>query len=25
LLSSDWQNGYEMTDLLEMAEDWLIN
>ena len=25
LLSSDWQNGYEMTDLLNMAEDWLIN
>jgi len=25
LMSADWQNGYEMTDLLEMAEDWLIN
>jgi hypothetical protein len=25
LLSSDWQNGYDMTDLLKMAEDWLIN
>jgi hypothetical protein len=25
LLSSDWQNGYEMTDLLEMAEHWLIH
>jgi hypothetical protein len=25
LLSSDWQNGYEMTDLLQMAENWLVH
>jgi hypothetical protein len=25
LLSSDWQNGYEMTDLLELAEGWLTH
>jgi len=25
LMSADWQNGYDMTDLLKMAEDWLIN
>jgi hypothetical protein len=25
LLSSDWQNGYEMPDLLDMAQNWLIH
>jgi hypothetical protein len=25
LMSEGWQNGCEMTDLLKMAEDWLIN
>jgi hypothetical protein len=24
ILSNDWQNGYDMTDLQEMAADWLM-
>ena len=25
ILSNTWKNGHDMTDLLKMAEDWLIN
>jgi hypothetical protein len=25
VMSADWQNGYDMTDLLQLAEDWLID
>jgi hypothetical protein len=24
VMSADWQDGYDMTDLLQLAEDWLI-
>jgi hypothetical protein len=25
VMSADWQDGYDMTDLLQLAEDWLID